>query len=147
MNLYRLSNVYVAFNDFRSVAVGPPLGGTLYTRFGFRGPFIFSLAATFLDLIGRVIIIERKHAIQWGYDPAAVPANRGNRDSEAKRSTLPLDTTTKPETGKGEEAAISPSPSDRPVDGEKKISLTAVISKLSRSHRALTALIIIFTYG
>jgi DHA1 family solute carrier family 18 vesicular amine transporter 1/2 len=136
----------VAFNNFRSVAVGPPLGGTLYTHFGFRAPFIFSLAATFLDLIGRVIIIERKHAIQWGYDPAAVPANRGNRDSDAKRSTLPFDTTTKSETGKGEEAAISP-PSKRPVDGEKKLSLSAVISKLSKSHRALTALIIIFTYG
>jgi DHA1 family solute carrier family 18 vesicular amine transporter 1/2 len=136
----------VAFNNCRSVAVGPPLGGTLYTHFGFRGPFIFSLAATFLDLIGRVIIIERKHAIQWGYDPAAVPVNRGNRDSDAKRSTLPLDTTTKSEIGKGEEVAISP-PSNRPVDGEKKLSLSAVISKLSKSHRALTALIIIFTYG
>jgi len=137
----------VALNNFRSVAVGPPLGGTLYTHFGFRGPFIFSLAATFLDLIGRVIIIERKHAIQWGYDPAAVTANRGHRDSETKRSTLPLDTTTELETGKVEEAAVSPLPSNSPVDGEKKISLSAVISKLFRSHRALTALIIIFTYG
>ncbi|KJA29368.1 hypothetical protein HYPSUDRAFT_513930 [Hypholoma sublateritium FD-334 SS-4] len=52
--------------------IGPAVGGALYDRFGYRRPFIFSIAATVLDLIGRLIIIERKDAMRWGIDPAAL---------------------------------------------------------------------------
>ena len=47
----------------------------MYDRFGYRGPFIFGISATGLDLIGRLIIIERKYAIRWRIDPAAVKAD------------------------------------------------------------------------
>ncbi|KAF9020372.1 MFS general substrate transporter [Hymenopellis radicata] len=40
--------------------MGPPIGGALYSRFGFRGPFILGTIFAFIDLIGRVLIIERK---------------------------------------------------------------------------------------
>lgn len=142
------SNAWVAVNHFCSVTIGPPLGGALYSRFGFRGPFIFSLAATFLDLVGRALIIERKHAIRWGYDPAAVSTNKDNCDSNTDPSIPPIVATTKQETEKrvGEESAMSP-PTGHPVDGDNKLSLLAVISKLSKSRRALTALFVIFSYG
>jgi hypothetical protein len=55
--------------------VGPPVGGAVYSTFGFRGPFIFVLLVIFLDFIGRIIIIERKNAILWGVDPTAVPSD------------------------------------------------------------------------
>lgn len=58
-----------------SVLVGPPVSGALYDRFGFHGPFIFGIIVTAFDFIGRLLVIERKHAIQWGIDPAA-PAHR-----------------------------------------------------------------------
>lgn len=51
------------------------MGGALYSRFGFRGPFIFGLAVTFLDFIGRIIIIERKDAILWDKDPKNFPGS------------------------------------------------------------------------
>ncbi|KAI0725231.1 MFS general substrate transporter [Fomitopsis betulina] len=57
------------------VLVGPPVSGALYDRFGFHGPFIFGIIVTAFDFIGRLLVIERKHAIQWGIDPAA-PAHR-----------------------------------------------------------------------
>ncbi|KAH9921390.1 uncharacterized protein B0H18DRAFT_1086101 [Fomitopsis serialis] len=38
---------------------------SLYDKFGFHGPFIFGIIITAIDLIGRLLVIERKHAILW----------------------------------------------------------------------------------
>ena len=43
----------------------------MYERFGFRGPFIFGIGCSVADLVGRLVIIERKDALRWGVDPAA----------------------------------------------------------------------------
>lgn len=50
--------------------VGTPAGGTLYARFGFRAPFIFGEICTAVDLLLRLLIVERDVAIRWGYDPS-----------------------------------------------------------------------------
>ncbi|KIJ68771.1 hypothetical protein HYDPIDRAFT_107017 [Hydnomerulius pinastri MD-312] len=50
--------------------VGSPAGGTLYSRFGFRAPFIFGEICTVVDLFARLLIIERDVAMKWGYDPS-----------------------------------------------------------------------------
>ena len=63
--------------------VGPPVAGALYDRFGFHGPFIFGIIVTAVDLIGRFLIIERKHAIQWGVDPAAPTPQRADPEGDA----------------------------------------------------------------
>lgn len=55
-----------------SFLVGPPVGGALYNAFGFRGPFIFAIIVSMVDFVGRLLIIERKDALRWGVDPAAV---------------------------------------------------------------------------
>ncbi|EIN13364.1 MFS general substrate transporter [Punctularia strigosozonata HHB-11173 SS5] len=55
--------------------VGPPAGGALYSRFGIRGPFVFGIAITFVDLVGRLLIIERKDALVWGIDTMAMSEN------------------------------------------------------------------------
>ena len=44
------------------------MGGALYSGFGYRGPFIFGIIVTFVDCIGRLLIIERKDAISYGQD-------------------------------------------------------------------------------
>jgi len=51
--------------------VGPPVGGALFDRFGIRGPCIFGIMAILVDLIGRLLLIERREALAWGFDPAA----------------------------------------------------------------------------
>ncbi|KAF6766462.1 major facilitator superfamily domain-containing protein [Ephemerocybe angulata] len=51
------------------LVLGPPVGGALYSRFGFRGPFIFGAIFAFVDLLGRFVVIERKDSLKWGYDP------------------------------------------------------------------------------
>ncbi|KAL4265134.1 Major Facilitator Superfamily Vesicular Transporter [Pleurotus pulmonarius] len=42
------------------IILGPPLGGLLYDRFGFRGPFVLGIAVAFFDLICRLLIVEPK---------------------------------------------------------------------------------------
>ncbi|TRM62992.1 major facilitator superfamily domain-containing protein [Schizophyllum amplum] len=64
--------------------IGPPVGGALYTRFGFRGPFIFGIGVCVADLIGRLVIVERKDALRWGIDPAAEPDAVEAPDAEAR---------------------------------------------------------------
>ena len=53
--------------------IGPPVGGVLYGRFGYRAPLVFGELCTLFDLIGRLLIIERKEAVTWGVDLAALP--------------------------------------------------------------------------
>ncbi|KAJ7071382.1 MFS general substrate transporter [Mycena amicta] len=50
---------------------GPPIGGALYGRWGWRAPFIFGVIMAVFDLVGRLLIIERKDALRWTVDPPA----------------------------------------------------------------------------
>jgi MFS family permease len=45
--------------------IGPPLGGVLHAKLGYRAPFIFCIVLCFLDMIGRVLVIERETADKW----------------------------------------------------------------------------------
>ncbi|PCH43210.1 MFS general substrate transporter [Wolfiporia cocos MD-104 SS10] len=52
--------------------LGPPVGGALYDRWGYRAPFIFAILFTLIDLSGRLLVIE-------GDDKSRM----SNRDTEA----------------------------------------------------------------
>jgi hypothetical protein len=55
------------------ILLGAPIGGTLYDRYGFRGPILFGIITTVVDLLGRLLIIERHDALKYGYDPQGPP--------------------------------------------------------------------------
>ncbi|KAJ7480161.1 MFS general substrate transporter [Mycena galericulata] len=112
---------------------GPPVGGALYSHFGFRGPFIGGIIVAIIDLIGRLLIIERKDALRWNVDPAAVitPAQ-----SEAEKT---------PE-GSVVPSEITP-PAEQPPGIPKRISIAGVIVKLFRSSRAVAVITITLLYG
>lgn len=141
--------------------LAPPIGGVLYSRFGFRGPFIFALTAAFLDFISRLIIMEPKEAMKWGVNPTV-------RSKSTEGSVVEV-----PSPVSGATAAKLPGPKTR-VDAEDKVDspsygssetsqettvagseqavdkplpLLQVIVRLSRSSRALVALLISFVYG
>lgn len=38
--------------------LGPPVGGALYARWGYRAPFVFGMSFIALDLVGRVLVVE-----------------------------------------------------------------------------------------
>ena len=53
--------------------VAPPIGGALYDRLGFRAPFVFGMIVVALDFVGRILFIERKHALQWQTEASDAP--------------------------------------------------------------------------
>ncbi|KAJ7693559.1 MFS general substrate transporter [Mycena rosella] len=115
---------------------GPPIGGALYTRFGFRGPFICGIIFSVVDLIGRFLIIERKDALLWGIDPAITPVN----ETKLEESKLGEGQIAPPLTYNGNQG-----PPAEPV--VTKLSLAGVMIRLLKSRRAVVIITIIFLYG
>jgi hypothetical protein len=52
----------------------------LYQRWGFRAPFVFGIVLAGIDLLARILLIERHEAMRWGVDPMAVAVS--DRDPE-----------------------------------------------------------------
>lgn len=113
---------------------GPPIGGALYSHFGFRGPFICGIIVSLIDLIGRLLIIERKDALRWNIDPAAISVDGAELDDE--------------KTAEGPNASTNPSPTaQQPEHVVVRLSLVGVIARLFRSPRALVVIAVTFLYG
>jgi len=110
-----------------------------------------------LDLIARLLIIERKDAVLWGVDPAADPneAEKPNPVNSARvlsfenRSTSvgsfcpPSDISVK--TVEGPETVISRAPADDVV--QHVISPLDVLLRLLTSPRAVVCIFSTFVYG
>ncbi|EIW86381.1 MFS general substrate transporter [Coniophora puteana RWD-64-598 SS2] len=138
--------------------VGSPAGGELYKHYGFHGPFIFGEICTVVDLIFRLLIIERKDALRWGYDPAAAMVPRG--DAEGHSSPLQLDGVTPQTSSALDGGQIADSPEllrDAEVPAvpqnklaqeiDKPLPLLQVIAKMAQSSRAMAALGMALVYG
>lgn len=69
------------------VLAAPPIGGALYNHLGFRAPFIFGIIFVVIDFIGRLLVIERKDALKWGFDPTSPPP-RVTDESETRTQDL-----------------------------------------------------------
>ncbi|KAF9470717.1 MFS general substrate transporter [Pholiota conissans] len=148
------------------LVIGPAVGGALYTRFGYRGPFIFSIGTTVIDLLGRLIIIERKEALLWGVDPAGsvtgsavlpsaspeidtgcqsekmeTKAEEGVQISEFRDIVAPANNV-QPESGPSHSRSSQTS-----IPRKNPISLLTVLAKLGTSSRTLVACFILFVYG
>ncbi|KAL6300266.1 major facilitator superfamily domain-containing protein [Sparassis latifolia] len=151
--------------------VGPSVSGALYNAFGFHGPFIFGVIVTMVDLFGRLLIIERKKALLWGVDPAAVMAKDDGVDKEEKTFSsdvhnaqtpptaivteiieIPAETTeipaddakmpyTLPSLGGGTD------PMDAPTIPERGPALLTVLASLGKSSRALSVFATTLIYG
>ncbi|KAG6891111.1 hypothetical protein C0995_014201 [Termitomyces sp. Mi166 len=135
--------------------IGPPVGGALFARFGYRGPFILGIAWTIVDLVARLLIIERKEALQYSMDSHQVDADKeksGNQHSglpdqlpvEEEKFAPERDNTLMSEN-------VPPlSCSDADKDKQQKLSrrsLMVILLKLTKSSRALVAFFLTFAYG
>ena len=116
------------------------LGGVLYNRFGFRGPGICAIIVTAVDLIGRLLIIERKDAVKYGVDPAQEPGVEVEATVELALSSE--------KAKKDGSSALAVQESD-PAESHTPpiLSLTGVIKKLAKSPRALTVMFCTVIYG
>jgi hypothetical protein len=139
------------------------VGGALFDRFGIRGPCLFSVIVISIDLVGRLLLIERKEALAWGFDPSASMNTASGHGLDPTSCTDPLYGTFTAETGSQggrERQASDPSvsvgtnPTDSTLDGETgahgaltsvtqddPISFFQVIKGLCMSSRAVAAVL------
>ncbi|TFK26563.1 MFS general substrate transporter [Coprinopsis marcescibilis] len=126
------------------MTLGPPLGGALYSRFGFRGPFVFGIVVSAVDLCGRILVIERKDSVQWGFDPHVLPS-KGTK--EATNFDDP-ESKERPAAGIDKVSDLSLSTLEPKEDGPiRKVSLVKTIWTLCKNRRALAAFLVTLVYG
>lgn len=112
----------------------------MYERFGFRGPFIFGIIFSLVDLIGRFLIIERCDSVKWGYDPLSLGSQTAESDQEKTSGqdvNAPPDAIEVDVPGQGAEANNPPKP----------LSFIEVMVRLVKSPRAIAAIVISLLYG
>lgn len=152
--------------------VGPPVGGALYQRWGFRAPFIFGIIVTGIDLLARILLIERHEAMKWGVDPMAVAVSDNGKDPEVASGVTalgrmeelsvpePQPTTQEPSDGspicegdgltnvESEEEAREGNPQP-PESKQPRVTLLPhiVLLKLVKSPRATVCFFLTFVWG
>ena len=97
--------------------VGPPVAGALYKRWGFRAPFIFGIIVTGIDLLARLLLIERHEAMRWGIDPMAIAASSKEKDPEVASGVTAVERAERPSTPVSQSAAQGLS-DDSVIEGE-----------------------------
>jgi MFS family permease len=112
--------------------MGPPLGGVLFEKLGFRAPFILSIAFAAVDLIGRLLVIERVEAVKWLEKEKRPEINMGPmQGADGTVNVSPLQT-------------VAPRPAD---GGALQLSVIQVIIVLCRNRKATTAFLEMLCYG
>ncbi|KAL4265133.1 Major Facilitator Superfamily Vesicular Transporter [Pleurotus pulmonarius] len=137
------------------VILGPPLGGLLYDHFGFRGPFVFGIAIAFVDLVGRLLIIETKLGLLESTTPPPPAPTTGPVIPISDTIVFPGTLHTSDQTGSSSiPMTLRPSSrADQPTDVDSEsqekpqLSLWQVLVQLAKSPRALSALFVTLTNG
>ncbi|KAI0090022.1 major facilitator superfamily domain-containing protein [Irpex rosettiformis] len=129
--------------------IGPPVGGALYGKFGIRGPFVFSILLTAVDFLLRCLIIERKHAIRYGIDPAA--PSRPSEDA-VEEASIKGDTKTSDAVATIDQVdTIQRDESQQVLESvnlrDQPLSLFGVLKVFLKSPRALATIYGTLTYG
>ncbi|KAG7100054.1 hypothetical protein E1B28_001839 [Marasmius oreades] len=131
--------------------LGPPVGGALYDRFGFRGTCLFGVIAAFVDLIFRLIVIERKDALKWDFDPqiGAVNTTRpgDNASASAEQKNADGVVANVSQTNENENADTPPSEPNSEGTSKVHLSLAAVVLFLLKEPRAWTSILCILISG
>ncbi|CCM06621.1 uncharacterized protein FIBRA_08901 [Fibroporia radiculosa] len=118
--------------------IGPPVSGALYTAYGFRAPFIFGIIFSAVDLVGRLLVIERKHALRWGIDPAALPAQEADAEKEGETSVP--SSGEKNDKDNDDDQSSTPQSSDIVTLEQKDAEAIAVLPTSLEKHRELSLL-------
>ncbi|KAG6837915.1 hypothetical protein H0H93_013068 [Arthromyces matolae] len=139
--------------------IGPPAGGAIYSKFGYRGPFIFGIIWTVVDLIARLLIIERKEALKSGIDPQIrnpLPADTESSDAAGKQAVADEK---QPHPGIDDKGELTMASGDVTEDKSRleapsainqtipPITLPRTVLRLAKSSRALVAFMMTFAYG
>ncbi|GAA5956568.1 hypothetical protein JCM3765_003486 [Sporobolomyces pararoseus] len=87
-----LGQVMIGFSIGQGI--GPPAGGAIYQKFGWRGPFVFILIIVVIDLLMRLVIVEKHQALKWvqnggvvikGFEAPGYHNNEGKSENEKQQ--------------------------------------------------------------
>ncbi|KAL8286762.1 hypothetical protein RQP46_004290 [Phenoliferia psychrophenolica] len=116
--------------------IGPPIGGVLYARLGYRAPFVFALCLLFFDFVLRILVVEKHVALAWIRAGVEIPG------FEAPGYTPPNDLTKSEEDSMGAPAPIPLSGVNVSEDGgelrDKTPSAWSALLRMVTSARPLT---------
>ncbi|KAL0580124.1 hypothetical protein V5O48_001900 [Marasmius crinis-equi] len=140
------------------ILLGPPVGGALYDRFGFRGPCIFVIIACIVDLAARLIVIERKAALVWGYDPQGVPPADVDHESSPNQQVGEREQVAQPDRSHEASSSAAAGSDKKEQQNEDttagtteqtpvRLSLLQVLRFLLTSTRPVATIYSIFVYG
>ncbi|KAI0757424.1 MFS general substrate transporter [Daedaleopsis nitida] len=142
--------------------VGPPVAGALDERFGFRGPFIFSITITAAEFICRLLIIERPEAAQWDGSLQVLVENKRTSRGSAYGATTDAEKREQHSTEHNAQLADheAPPPSDglrasRPAtptvtnepSGAPHPSILGLLLRLLKSPRAMAPVCLTLIFG
>lgn len=144
-------------------ALGPTVGGALYNSLGFHAPFIAGLILLAFDLVLRFLVIERKDAVKWGFDPPAAYLQTMRRKKSNKQTNdasqvvdVPVDLIERNdkhddhnESNPNDDIDEKPSRSSAvpEVETSNQNNAFRVVSVILNSRRTMAAALTIFVYG
>ena len=113
------SSSSVSFSKLRSQTdkQAPPIGGSLYTHFGWNAPFLFCISLCCIDLVARLFVIEQRDLPKYGLESI--------KDQEARES--------------GVEAEVE--------EEVEELSLFGVIKALGSNRRGMTGVMMTAIFG
>ncbi|KAI1361637.1 MFS transporter-like protein [Xylaria arbuscula] len=138
---------YVSISMSVALLLAPIVGGALYNNVGYVAVYYVAFGVVGLDIVLRLVIIEKKIAKQWIADPETENLQSDvEKDAQAnptaeeppKSSTVPTSTEARTTT----DAPQASQPDDQSTDGEgdKKRNRLRPLIELLKSPRLLTAL-------
>ncbi|KAF9228298.1 MFS general substrate transporter [Gyrodon lividus] len=111
--------------------IGPPVGGALYERMGYKAPFVFGIIFTAVDLVGRVLVDDRRS---------------GSQSSEATIDQVELGREENLEAPPQDPSALEvvPPSADKEQEPQPQLSTPKVFWRLTTSIRPFMAYLVVF---
>lgn len=131
--------------------LGPPIAGVLYERWGFRAPFVFGIIVTGVDLLARLLLIERHEAMRWGVDPMAISAGSKEEDPEVAPEVTAVERAEEPSAPAPQSSVQEGEKTEKQPQESKEPRVTMLphiaLLKLMKSPRAAVSIILTFFWG
>jgi MFS family permease len=129
---------YVSLGMSLGILIAPLLGGIVFDRAGYDAVFGMAYGLIGLDIILRLLLVEKKVAARW--DPVAEVQAKNAADSPNNAPTLTQDETTDTEKGlESGESIVPDQPTDSELRDRRRDHLPPVLALLY-SRRLLAAL-------
>ncbi|EJD55284.1 MFS general substrate transporter [Auricularia subglabra TFB-10046 SS5] len=130
------------------IIAATPLGGLLYGRMGYRAPFIFGMICAAVDLLGRILVIEKADADRWRVAEISYATEIVKNDEKQPTSKeAGPETCTDRDGGEAAPLPAAEPPSAEPLAEEVTLTEMQVISKLVVSFRPAIVLVLALIWG